>query len=360
MTSKTKKAVLISALSLLGALLLTVIGYVVYVFADYYRLEDNIDMSIQGNTSLSVPIGEPLTLVSYNIGFGAYSDDYSFFMDGGKYSRAFSREAVIENTEGALASALAAEPDFILFQEVDVDGTRSYHYDQTSHLAGGIADFESTFAQNYDSPYLFYPFTSPIGANRSGLMTFSRYDISSATRRSLPIEDSLYKLLDLDRAYTVSVIPISENGKCLYLYNVHLSAYTSDGTIADEQLKMLVSDMQEKYEAGHYTVAAGDFNKDLLGNSGEYFTRGGEDDYTWAKPLDTSLLPDFLSCHSGKNLPTCRNADSPYRGDGTDFVLSVDGMLVSSNVTVICCETLDVGFEYSDHNPVKLVFQLEE
>ncbi len=359
MTSKTKKTVLISSLALLAALLLTVIGYVLYVFIDYYRLEDNITLSIQDNTALAAPLGKQLTLVTYNIGFGAYSDDYSFFMDGGKYSRAFSREAVIENTEGALSSALAAKPDLLLFQEVDIDGTRSYHYDQTAHLAGGIAGFDSTFAQNYDSPYLFYPFNSPIGANRSGLMTFSRYDITASTRRSLPIEDSLYKLLDLDRAYTVSVIP-TEGGKSLYLYNVHLSAYTSDGTIADEQLKMLVADMREKYEAGHYTIAAGDFNKDLLGNSGEYFKRGGEDDYTWAKPLDISLLPDFLSCHSGKNLPTCRNADSAYRGDGTDFVLSVDGVLVSANVTVSSCETLDIDFAFSDHNPVKLLFILEE
>ena len=34
---------------------------------------------------------------SANVGFGAYSADYSFFMDGGKESRARSRQAVDEN-----------------------------------------------------------------------------------------------------------------------------------------------------------------------------------------------------------------------------------------------------------------------
>ena len=38
--------------------------------------------------------GELYRVASYNIGFGAYSNDYSFFMDGGKESRARSPEAV--------------------------------------------------------------------------------------------------------------------------------------------------------------------------------------------------------------------------------------------------------------------------
>ena len=35
----------------------------------------------------------------------------------------------------------------------------------------------------------------------------------------------------------------SGSGKELALYNLHLSAYTSDGTIAEEQLEMLFADM---------------------------------------------------------------------------------------------------------------------
>ena len=48
------------------------------------------------------------------------------------------------------------------------------------------------------------------------------------------------KLVDLDRCYSVSRVPL-ENGRELVLYNFHLSAYTSDGTIAEEQLEMLLS-----------------------------------------------------------------------------------------------------------------------
>lgn len=78
-------------------------------------------------------------------------------------------------------------------------------------------------------------------------MTLSRHPISSAVRRSLPIETSVMKLVDLDRCYSVSRIPM-ENGRELVLYNLHLSAYTSDGTIATEQLQMLCADMLVEYE----------------------------------------------------------------------------------------------------------------
>ncbi len=358
MTKTIKKRVLSILCIALAVIVAIPATYLLYVLLAYYRVEDNLTLDVKGEaTAEVVPVGEALTLVTYNIGFGAYSADYSFFMDGGKYARAFSEEAVRANTAGAMATARGEEPDFVLFQEVDVNGTRSYHVDQTALLSEGFAGFASVFAQNYDSAYLFYPFHSPIGANRSGLMTFSRYDITGSTRRSLPIEESLYKFLDLDRAYTVSTLQTSD-GKSLMLYNVHLSAYTSDGTIADEQLRMLAADMQAEYEKGNYVIAAGDFNKDLLGDSSKYFERCEGEEYTWAKPLDTSLLPEGFTCHTGSNLPTCRNADAPYRGDGTDFVLSVDGIIVSPNVKLLSCETVDAAFAYSDHNPVSVCFEL--
>ncbi len=358
MKTKKSKIFAITAISLVGAILLTLVSYLMYVVFSYYRVEDNLNLSISGDAANAVPVGEKLSLITYNIGFGAYSDDYSFFMDGGKYSRGFSSDAVSANIKGSLDTLKSENPDFALLQEVDKNGTRSYHINQAEEFSNELKGYDSIFAQNYDSAYFLYPFNQPIGANLSGMMTFSRFDITNAHRRSLPIEESLYKYLDLDRAYTVSVIP-AENGKNLVLYNVHLSAYTSDGTIANEQLKMLASDMNEQYENGNYVIAAGDFNKDILGDSSKYFKREGDDKFTWAQPLDTSLLPEGFTCHSGTNVPTCRNADSAYRADGTDFVLSVDGIISSPNVELVLCETVDNGFKYSDHNPVRAEFILK-
>ncbi len=357
--NKKKRKMLPKALLTVVAIVLVLVAaYLLYVVTAYYRVEDHLSLTVSGSAAEVAPVGEALTLVTYNIGFGAYSAEYSFFMDGGAHARALSEEAVIGNTDGAVNAIKGESPHFILLQEVDVDGTRSYHVDQTARLAAQFPSYDRIFGQNYDSPYFIYPFHEPIGANKSGMMTFSAFDISEAERIRLPVEESLYKYLDLDRAYTVSAIP-TESGAYLMLFNVHLSAYTSDGTIADEQMKLLAAHMEAEYQKGNYVIAAGDFNKDLLGDSSQYFTRGGEGEHTWAKPFDTSLLPDGFTCHTGANLPTCRNADAPYRADGTDFVLSVDGVLVSDNIEVIACETVAADFAYSDHNPVRFDFILK-
>ena len=164
-------------------------------------------------------------------------------------------------------------------------------------------------------------------------MTFSTFPISSALRRSLPIETGFTKFLDLDRCYSVSRIPV-EGGKELVLYNLHLSAYTSDGTIATEQLRMLLEDMQGEYAVGNYCIAGGDFNKDLLGDSSVYF--GASDiAYTWAQPIPPETFDGVdiqlvAPLDEAGPVPSCRNADGPYH-EG-QYVLTVDGFLVSPNV----------------------------
>ena len=49
--------------------------------------------------------------------------------------------------------------------------------------------------------------------------------------------------------------------------------------------------------------------------------------------------------------------DIPYE-KGKSFVVTVDGFIVSRNVTVERAEVIDTGFLWSDHNPVRLTFTL--
>ncbi len=358
------------ALSVLLALVLIVLAYVIYVFAAYYRVEDWQTLSVvHCDAASAAPMeGAPQTGVTYrvssaNVGFGAYSDDYSFFMDGGKESRARSRQAVDENMRGEVSLVKGLSPDFALFQEVDINGTRSWHIAEDAYLSDVMenSEFNEVFAQNYDSPYLFYPLINPHGANQSGIVTLSRHPISSAVRRSLPIETSVMKLVDLDRCYSVSRVPM-ENGRELVLYNLHLSAYTSDGTIATEQLEMLCADMLAEYENGNYCVAGGDFNKDLLGNSAKIFgVAGGEND-TWAQPIPEGTIPDGLSLvvpfDVDHPVATCRTANEPYNEE-TTFRVTVDGFLVSDNVEAVSADVVDAGYRYSDHNPIYMDFILK-
>ena len=361
---KGLKTALKAVLGVLGVLLLTVVIYVAYVFISYYRLDDNLPLTVEtagGESNSPLTVGETYRIMSYNVGFGAYSDDYSFFMDGGKESRGRSKEAVTENISGAIEEMICLEPDFLLIEEVDVYGTRSHHINELELIKDTLGDqfVNNTFAQNYDSPYLFWPLYEPHGANQSGIAVFSRYPVASALRRSLPIEEGFMKLVDLDRCYSVQRIPVPDNGNELVLYALHLSAYTSDGTIATKQLQMLFADMLEEYKAGNWCIAGGDFNKDLLGDGGATFGISGPE-YTWAQAIPAELIPGELSViapfDADNPVPSCRNSDRPYGDD--NFCVTVDGFVVSANVEVTTAEVVDTGFRWSDHNPVYMEFIL--
>lgn len=361
MKRKIFKRVTAAVLSVLAALLLAATAYIIYVFASYYRIEDNLTLSVDGEAEhTSVTVGEEYTVISYNIGFCAYTRDFGFFMDGGDESRAKSAESVMSVLDGINAFLSEEDPDFILLEEVDERATRSHHIDQSAIIRRAFGEYSSIFAINYDSPYLFYPFDEPHGKSLAGMLTMSKYKITSSIRRSLPIEDSLMKLVDVDRCYSAARID-TDDGRELIIYTVHLSAYTSDGTVAIRQLEMLLADMQAEYEKGNYVIAGGDFNKDLLGNSAEIFGVDGEG-ATWAQPIPDSVfegkaLRVIAPFDESNPVPSCRNADGPYH-EG-QFVVTVDGFVVSDNVEVVYANVVDLGFEFSDHNPVKMTFKLK-
>ena len=349
-------------LCVLLALLFTVLGYAAYVFLAWHRIGSGpLTAEPASGVPIRVEAGGEYSLLSWNIGFGAYEADFGFFMDGGTESRARSQEGLLKNL-GSIAALLAREDaDFVLLQEVDIGSTRTFHVDERTVLLSpaGLAPekYSRVFAQNYDSPYLFYPITKPHGASKSGLFTLTKAVLSSAARVELPVESGFMKLLDLDRCYSVGRIPIKEGG-CLVLYNLHLSAYTSDGVIATEQLKLLLSDMQAEYEAGNFCIAGGDFNKDLLGDSSRYWGKPDRE-YTWAKPLPEGIFDGYAvslvaPLSEEAPVPSCRNADSAYHPG--QYVLTVDGFLVTDNVRVTEARVIDTGFAFSDHNPVSLRF----
>nr|MCR5825741.1 endonuclease/exonuclease/phosphatase family protein [Oscillospiraceae bacterium] len=96
--------------AVLLALVLVVGAYVAYVFLSYDRIPDNVALTVEGSADAPAAAGQEYTIVSYNIGFGAYTADYTFFMDGGKESRARSRESVVACINGTTETALSFAP----------------------------------------------------------------------------------------------------------------------------------------------------------------------------------------------------------------------------------------------------------
>ncbi len=343
------------------AAVLIAASYVAYVFITYSRIEDNQAIEPDGDSNAAASTGEKYTITTFNIGFGAYTSDFSFFMDGGTESRAESKDSVINCVTQTAETALSFDPDIALFQEVDIGSDRSFHVEQRDMINDIFAQkgrYDNVFAQNYHSAYLMYPVTKPHGASNSGLLTESRFDITSGLRRSLPIARGFKKILDLDRCYSISRIP-TDNGRELVVINLHLSAYGTDTAQGNAQLEMIFSDMQKEYEKGNYVICGGDFNHDFTTTSKEYFNPGTDKAYSWCEPFPDRLLPaGFTKCtnYTGDMVATLRDTDAPYTED--TFTVILDGFIVSDNISVMSVRNVDKGFEYTDHNPVVMEFEL--
>ena len=347
------KRLLKFVLFLVLAVVLIVVGYFAYVLIQYDRIDDKVSLDVLDNDKAiddAVTIGETYTIVTQNIGFGAYLQDFTFFMDGGTESWGRSKEEVIWAVNEAGDKVKSLNPDFALIQEVDFNSTRSYHINEKDLLDEKFSDYASVAAINYHSAFLMYPFNKPHGASNSEIVTYSKYDITSSLRRSLPISTSLSKLLDLDRCYSITRIPTS-NGKELVLFNVHLSAYGSNDEIRTGQMTMLFSDMQAEYEKGNYCVCGGDFNHDFTGDSTQKLNGGSSVSFGWAMPFPIDILNEYdglmraTSYKDDEVLPTCRNCDVPY--EKGNFTIIVDGFLVSKNVEVVYLE--NIQFQLKDY-----------
>ena len=343
------------------AAVLVAVSYVSYVYFTFSRIEDNLVLEPESHSDLTAAAGERYTIVTYNVGYGAYTADYTFFMDEGKESRARSKESVINCITNTAETALSFDPDIVLFQEVDTDSTRSFHVDERDLINGIFAEngsFDNVFANNYHSAYLMYPLTDPHGASNSGLLTESGFMISSALRRSLPIATDFRKLLDLDRCYSISRIP-AQDGRELVIFNQHLSAYGTDAAQGNAQLEKLLGDMQAEYEKGNYVICGGDYNHDFTTASKEYFNPGTDKSYTWCEPFPDELLPaGFSKCttYQGDTVPTARYTNEPYTKNS--FTVIVDGFIASDNISVLSVQNVDKAFEFTDHNPVVMEFEL--
>ncbi len=374
---KIVKPILWTLAALLIIAVLTVGGYVAYVALQYYRIDDLKTLEISGGADTRISLDGTYSIMSYNLGFGAYSPEYTFFMDtgvmndgkkvAGKYAKGINKADVEKNVNGQLEVAAALDADFYFFQEADKKADRSYKINMCDRAAAKFDGYARTYAQNFHTAYLLYPFGDPIGRTDAGMLTFSRYNTESAVRRSFPVTDAFIdKLFDLDRCFAVHYLPIEGSGKKLVLINLHMSAYDKGGTIRAKQLAMLNGVLKEERDKGNYVIAGGDFNHcliaDMFGSDEEalrYF-KSEQKTPDWVKNsiLHKSEIADGYTIAASVNAATCRGADIPYR-EGVNFSTVIDGFIVSDNIDVKDEKTIDTKYSYSDHNPVLMQFALK-
>lgn len=361
---------LIFILGLLECLVVFIGAYVIYMQIHYYRIKDYQSLPIKQklNHSNKLQTNTTYSAATYNVGFGAYNQKFSFFMDTGKmkdgtktqgkYGKAKNEAAVLQNTNGEINTMKKINADFMLFQEIDIDSSRSYHVNQVKKMSQNFANYEEIFVNNFHSPYLLYPLNDPHGAVQSGLLLLSKYPVEQATRRKYPVSTSfITKFTDLDRCFTVMKIPVT-NGHKLILINSHMSAYDKGGKMRVKQLKLLNSVMESEYKKGNYVIVGGDFNHTFGRKMLTHF-KSQQEIPDWVSVLSSKdLTPDIRMVHAKNEntVPTCRGTDMPYQ-KGKTYTTVIDGFLVSKNVQATS-ENINTEFAYADHNPVKLSFKL--
>ena len=302
--------------------------------------------------------GKPLTLVSWNCGYGALGDNADFFMDGGSSVYTADKDRVLSNLEGIKDKLSALSPDLILLQEVDINSSRSFGIDERTVLKGALPGASEAFAYNYNALYVPYPLP-PIGHVESGLYTLSGAKPRLAERVSLPVPFSWpIRLANLKRCLLVSRYPVKDSDRELVIINLHLEAYDS-GEGKEAQTRQLVSFMQQEYAKGNYVVAAGDFN--------QRFTNIDQSAYPvyegmWQPgEINADAFGSDFALLMDNSVPTCRSLDRALAGadlSSFQFYL-IDGVIFSANIAPDAVETLDFGFACSDHNPVRLTFTME-
>ncbi len=351
-------------LLILAVTLLYVIGCLIHGTITDFKPKNIIDLQAEMKHQNSILRDSHVTIVNWNLGYGGLGATSNFFYDaggfltsGGKMVRA-PKEEVEKNLEGIYYTVAANPADFYLFQETDTDSKRNYYSNMYSELQSKLNGYASTFAINYKAPRVPLPVLEPwnvMGKMESGLATFSKYELHSPKRLQLPGEyDWPTRIFQLDRCLAIHRIK-TENGKELYLVNLHNSAY-DDGSMKAQQMQFLKDLILAEYEKGNYVIVGGDWNQ-----CPPYFRPEvippGNGNPTAQPEIAADFMPSDWTWAYDPLVPTNRKLENIYNQVGTPTTI-IDFYLVSPNVQVLKVKGLDTKFAYSDHQPVYLEARL--
>lgn len=172
---------------ILGGIILGIVLILLAAVAILTALEYRPDQIETLNTTSgkqSISTGDSMTILTYNTGYAGLSKDEDFFMDGGSKVMPETKDLVKHNMKGIAGILNDADADVCFLQEVDIDSKRSYHINEKAYYEKALG-VDGIFACNFKCVYVPYPLPT-IGKVESGLVTYSDYKVSEASRIALP------------------------------------------------------------------------------------------------------------------------------------------------------------------------------
>ncbi len=344
-------------LIVLAALIVLIGVFLLYLTLSEYRPADVEAISVEGQSETNIDKSDTINIVSWNIGYCGLGAEESFVLDGGSGSgRPKSKETMLSYYQGVSDTLRDLDADIYILQEVDSDSSRSYGYNEVSSLQNDLMSAQSAYALNYSCSFVPFPWP-PMGKVHSGVLTLTDCSIRQAERVSLPCPFSWpLRTANLKRCLLISRIPLEGSDKELVLVNLHLEAY-DDGEGKAAQTAMLLEILEEEYAEGNYVIAGGDFNQSFEGSLDAWPI---VDAQLWTPGvLNSADLPNGWQFAYDNTTPSCRLLNQAYdASDAATQYYVIDGFILSPNVELVLAETIDAGFAYSDHNPVRLQIKL--
>ncbi len=328
-------------------------SFLVYsTLADYKPAPETI--VYKGEVKNKIPVNENLDFMIWNIGYCGLSKNMDFFYDGGKNVRPSNQISKENLSKIKTFIKKQNQIEFFLLQEVDVNSKRSYGTNQYKEISELLKEYHASFGKNYDVDFVPVPVKDPMGKVNSGLQTLSAYKPELVTRHSFTGNFSWPQgLFMLDRCFLVNKYPV-KNNKQLIVINTHNSAY-DDGNLRKAQMKYLEKYLTAEYKKGNYVVVGGDWNQ-CPPNFKPDFKDDLMDEIN-RMDIDINFMPDWKWLYQN-NIPTNRRVDIAYQ-KGKTLTTVIDFFLVSPNVETVELKGIDLKFENSDHQPVKLSIVLK-
>jgi endonuclease/exonuclease/phosphatase family metal-dependent hydrolase len=323
-------------------------GFLLYItIVDYSP--DKVESLRETKTDLEPREFDTLSFISWNIGYAGLGAEMDFFYDDGKKVRP-TKEMGRKYLDGIKAFIVQADSvEFWLFQEVDIQSRRSHYFNELQEIAELKPNCEYVFAKNYDVPFVPVPLYEPLGYVKGGMISFSEFPFSEATRYAYPLIASWpNKLFLLDRCFILLRFPLP-SGNDLVVLNTHNSAYVYDSALRIKELNIIKEKMLEEYNKGNYVVAGGDWNANPPNFTpvGNY---NGHRFFPSVVSMNEDTFPDDWTWAYDASAPTNRqNYKSFVKGENGTTLL--DYFIVSPNVELLQATSIDLEFENSDHNP---------
>lgn len=221
----------------------------------------------------------------------------------------------------------------------------NYWVDLKGALDETLADRSRVFFADFQTRLMPWPLRMT-----HGQAIYADAAIASADVVPLPAEDT--SIFGVKRRYAsvVARLPIEGRAHGWTVASVHLAAFDPDAAVRTRQLRELLAWAEREYQSGQHVVLAGDWNFQLVETNFPHTTE--ERFLFWLFPFPLDALPQGWRIGADASVPSVRTNHQPYVA-GENYVTTIDGLIVSPNVAIESLAGVDLGFEHTDHQPVR-------